>query len=206
MAQPVLDSFAADVYSALAPVADLDALNQYALAYYVATIGRMFQIVEDYGRDTSEGPGWSQAVDITRCPTGGIPWLGQFVGATVDTSQSDAEQRFQVQNNQGWQRGTPASIAAAASRFLTGTKSVILTERLGGDAWALGVDTITSETPDSVAVYESMLTVKPAGIVITYNQLTQQTFDSILTTYTPFSTLFADFATFGGVLTGIPGT
>ena len=41
-------------------------------------------------------------------------------------------------------------------------------ERVGGNAWQLGVATYASETPDAAATLKAIQGSTPAGIVITY--------------------------------------
>jgi hypothetical protein len=59
-------------------------------------------------------PGWSQAIDIRRCPEYALPWLGQFVGAGLPQSNSlTYEQALnKIETRSGFQRATVASIVA----------------------------------------------------------------------------------------------
>jgi YVTN family beta-propeller protein len=59
-------------------------------------------------------PGWSQVVDITRCPEYALPWLGQFIGSAIPQDNGFTyEQLIQkISQRSGFQRSTPASIAA----------------------------------------------------------------------------------------------
>ena len=136
MPAPVLKSFAQRIYDDLAPLAAMDASTGYDLASYVGALGEEFQVVDDLARDqTLSGgkvaPGWSQALDITRCPNNALAWLAQFVGGTTKAGLSDADQRAYVQNAGGWKRGTAASMQAAVISLLTGNKTVIFSERNG---------------------------------------------------------------------------
>ena len=136
MPAPVLKSFAQRIYDDLAPLAVLDAATGYDLAYYVGALGQEFQVVEDLSRDQTLpsgkiAPGWSQAVDITRCPSNALAWLAQFVGGTTKGGLSDSDQRNYIQNVGGWKRGTVASMQNAVLSLLTGNKTVIFSERNG---------------------------------------------------------------------------
>jgi hypothetical protein len=82
---PTLESFAANLYASLAPLAWVDDQVEWSLAKFSGAFGEMFQAVEDVARDTPEGPGWSAVVDITRCPSGWLGWLAQFVGVSVSS-------------------------------------------------------------------------------------------------------------------------
>jgi hypothetical protein len=147
---PVLKSFAQSVYDGLYPFQADDANNGYSLATFITALGEMFQVVEDYSRDQvisgKLAPGWSQLVDINRAPVAALPWLGQFVGVTLPDNLTEASQRQQIQQVNGWGRGTKAAILAAPAPYLTGTKTVILRERFG-DAYTYQVLTKYSETP-----------------------------------------------------------
>jgi hypothetical protein len=62
----------------------------------------------------ASAPGWSQIVDIDRCPEYALPWLAQFVGAAIPQNNTlTYEQTIQkIKSRSGFQRSTPASIQA----------------------------------------------------------------------------------------------
>jgi len=66
--------------------------------------------VEDY----AGAPGWSQVLDLKRCPQYALPWLSQFIGSNI--SQNNTLTYQQIQNKMatrsGFQRATTASIIA----------------------------------------------------------------------------------------------
>lgn len=215
MAAPA-KSFAAAVYSALTPLTKDDPQNQWALSNYVSALGEMFQIVDDYGRDQlvngKWADGWSQMVDINRVPTAALPWLGQFVGVKVDTRLSDADQRAQVRSVGGWSRGTVSAMRSAPTPYLTGTKTVILRERdpaacAAQPAYGLTVITKTSETSNSAAVLAALLAQKPAGIVLNYTVLAGNDYTLVYNGgATTYANIFSTYATYQGLLNGVPGT
>lgn len=215
MPAPVLESFAQRLYDGVEPLAFDDANQGYALALYLGALGTMFQIVEDYARDQVLGsvvaPGWSQLVDIDRCPTEALPWLAQFVGVITRAGLSDAAQRDRIRSTSGWTRGTVGAIVGAAQQYLAGSKTVILRERdpaacAAQPAYGLTVITYTAETPSSANVLAALLEQKPAGIVLNYQVLTGEDYQSLLTNHPLYSNVFADFATYQGVATATPGT
>jgi hypothetical protein len=163
------DSFAHRLYVALAPLAQQDQANAWSLLILCNAVGTMFQLLEDYVRDTPDGPGWSALMDLDRCPTEALPWLAQFAGVRLLPGTTDAEQRERINSTDGFRRGTVGAIAAAAQRTLTGTKTVGITERDGGDAYAFAVATYATETPDTLATYNALLAAKPAGLIMTYS-------------------------------------
>jgi len=66
--------------------------------------------MEDYGG----APGWSQAVDIVRCPDYALPWLAQFVGASIpqDTTLDRQQITQQIEQRAGFDRATSSAIVA----------------------------------------------------------------------------------------------
>lgn len=200
MAQPLLKSFAQRIYDDVAPLAWADSQYQWALAYYCGALGAMFQLVDDYGRDQvvngKIAPGWSQLLDINRAPTEALPWLAQFVGATLPVSASDAAMRAQLLSVPGWRRGTPAAMVAAAQATLTGNKTVTMIER-AGDAYTVVVITKASETPDVEETYAALLSQKPGGIILVYENIDGQTYGELLSinapTYALAYTSYSDY-------------
>jgi hypothetical protein len=187
---PELESFAGNLYYGVAPVAGEDDQHDFALAKLSGALGVMFQAVEDLARDTPEGPGWSSVVDIDRCPDDWIPWLGQFVGVSNGNRQA-------ILTHNGFQRGTPAAIREAVATTLTGSKTVILQERFGGDAYALGVYTLDVETPNASATLASLIAAKPGALVLTYAHGAANTYGAVragYATYTAVKTAFRDYA------------
>lgn len=166
-----LDSFAALLYDALAPLAAWDEGAGWALAHYCAAIGAMFQPVEDIARDTPDGSGWSAVLDLERSPDSWLPWLAQFVGVTTIPGSTPAATRQRIASTDGFRRGTPAALEGAAAATLTGNKIVIFRERDQSAAdppYALEVVTLTGETPNPAATQAAILAQKPGGIVLTY--------------------------------------
>lgn len=213
MPAPVLGSFAQRIYNDLAPLAYDDANHNWALAYYVDVFGQMFQIVEDYSRDdqVADAPGWSVILDINRAPSSALAWLAQFVGVQLQVGLSDAAQRARIQGTDGWRRGSPASMVAAAQQYLTGAKTVIMRERdpvacPSQPAYGLTIITYTSQTPDSAKVLAALIAQKPAGIVLNYRTAAGQDYQSLVTHHALYSNVFADYVTYQGIVTDEPGT
>ena len=55
-------------------------------------------------------PGWSQIMDIDRCPNDGLPWLGQFVGVRLNPALSKSDKKKKITSWQSFQRGNPESM------------------------------------------------------------------------------------------------
>lgn len=178
----------------------VDADHGFALSVYVSALCSMFQQVDQVASDTDAGPGWSQIVDLNRCPSYGLGWLAQFVGVSLDPSLSDTAQRERIRNTDGWKRGTPNAIISAFQQYLTGTKHVTLRERAGGNAWHVIVVTKTSETPDAPKALAAGLAQKPGGLVLTHNVVPGQDYQGVLDDNATYADLLANFATYEDVI------
>lgn len=193
---PELETFAEDIYDSVLPLAWRDADVAFHLARYCGSIGAMFQPVADVARDTVDGPGWSSVVDVDRAPDEWLAWLAQFVGVTLVPGTTPAEQRERINSTDGFRRGTVAAIRSAAQLHLTGSRTVLITERLDGDAYALAVRTLDTETPDPTATAADILAAKPAGLVLDYADLTGQTYDAVHVTYDDYEDVRDTFANY----------
>lgn len=202
--RPVVSAWAERLYANLSPYTDQDAGLGYPLLRFCGSLGdNLFQEVDDYARDNNGVPGWAGLFNPNLCPPQVLPWLGQLVGVAVDTTLSVDNQRAQVIGVQGWARGTPASIIAAVQLYLTGTKYVVLQERLGGNAYALGIQTHSSETPILVdAMMAAIRKVLPAGMLLTMNTYVGQTFGQMLSTAPTFASVKTHWSTFDAVRHG----
>lgn len=120
----------------------------------------------------------SGLADPTQAPIEWLPWLAQLVGATLDPSASEQEQRDTITYaTSGWRGGTRAAIADAAKSALTGSRYARIVPHtkpdgsgglMAGTIWDLTIVTRTSETPDPGAVLGAVLRkgAKPAGVVL----------------------------------------
>jgi hypothetical protein len=191
------ESFAARLYVALAPLAQQDPQNAWSLLILCNAVGEMFQLLDDYVRDSPEGPGWSALMDVNRAPAEALGWLGQFAGVRLRPGDTEAQNRQRIKSTDGFRRGTPAAITAAAQATLTGAKTVGITERDGGDPYALKVNTFAPETPDTVATYNALLAAKPAGLTLTYSTgAAGQTYaglNSKVASYTAMTTRYVNY-------------
>lgn len=169
----------------------------------------MFQPVDDLAGDTPAGPGWSQAIDIDRAPPEALGWLAQFIGVTLDPSLDDTAQREWIRYGAGERRGTPAAIAAAARKHLTGAQTVVIHERdaeacPSEPAYGLTVITFTDETPDPAVTEADIRAAKPAGLVLEYLVADGMNFALLKTDYATFDDVKSTFSTFDALRTGTP--
>lgn len=135
---PVVCADAWVLYGTLGPHTQADPAAGWPLLRLCDALAGMLQPVDDLVRDVAGLPGWSQILDLDRCPTSCLPWLGQWVGVNVDPSLLDTEQRAQIQDQQAEARGTPAAILAVAQSYVGPDTTVRLVER-DGDAYHLTV-------------------------------------------------------------------
>jgi hypothetical protein len=200
MAAPTLTHSAQRLYDYLAPLAEEDERHGYALALYLSALARLVDEVADLSRDGEDGrPGWSDLFNPERIPARLLPWLAQFRGVQLPQGLAVEEQRQRIREADGFRRGSPAAMIAAAKRTLTGTQTVYLTER-SGSAYALTVATLTSETPDPAATLAALREQKPAGIVLTHALITGGDYGTLLGTHADYAEVLTDFATYADVL------
>lgn len=191
----VLDTFAAELYAALAPLAQQDGENGGALAYLTGAAGVPFQTLETYVRDTTSRPGWSSLMDPSVIPADGLPWLAQLAGVVLETGTPEAAARERIAALGGTKRGTPAALRSSVQATLTGDKVVVLVERDGGP-YALTVATRTAETVDAAATVAAIEAAKPAGLVATHVVTDMRTFgevEGIADDYADVEDTFTDY-------------
>lgn len=199
------ETFASRLYGMLAPLAQYDPSYGWSLLIFVNAIGSMFELVEEWVRDSEDGPGWSLLLDLDRCPPEALPWLAQFVGVRLLPDSTAVEQRARIASTDGFSRGTPSSIRGAAAATLTGTKTVVFRERYGGDAYALTIVTYTAETPDEAATRRAIVAQKPAGIVLDYHASAGQDWESVRVGFATWDAMKAAYPTWNSVKTATPG-
>jgi P2-related tail formation protein len=196
------------LFNALAPLTQGDPAGD--LRALCNSVGVMFEQVAQIVEPGPKGePGWSLLLDVDRCPAAALPWLGQFVGVTVDPSLDEAAQRQQIRDEQGMARGTPAAMVAAAKRSLTGTRTVILIERDASvsptePAYGLKVLTRTSETPDTAVVLAALIAAKPAGIILDYATIDGQTWQDVIDNYATWGDVISTYSTWQDVIENTP--
>lgn len=165
---PVLNPVAERIYNEISPIAYGDAANDYVLAHFCEGWTKAMILLESVVRDTDAGPGWSSVMDPNTAPSIFLDWLAQFVGVKIVMGESEVSKRTRINAMEGLRRGGPDAIKAAVQRTLTGTKAVLFNEREGGNAWKLGIATLTSETPSTADTISAILTQKPAAITLDY--------------------------------------
>lgn len=151
-----------------------DAAGGYAFLTWLDGSIKNLQTIDDLCRDQMGAPGWSQLLDVSRCPTYALPWLGQFLGVRLPVGQfTDAQMRAQIINPAGWQRGSLGSIEAAAMPYMQSGSVVTVLER----------------DPDP---YTITVQVPSAGL----QGLDYQELDAKYTPYSVLDSAFADYDDF----------
>lgn len=179
-----------------------------ALEIFLAGLAQMYEDIKTLADDDDEGNvGWSILLDINRAPSNALPWLGQFVGAIVDPSLSDADQRQQILDVSGWKRGSVDAMRGAALPYLSGNKTVIFSERDSGasatdPAYGLIVYTRTTETLDADAIEAALLALKPAGIVLQFKTVAGQIYEDIFLHQATYGVVLTTFDDYQSVLLG----
>lgn len=182
------------LYDALTPLNDPDpdgALQTWC-EQFCAPVERIWERLAE----TEDQPGWAVLFDADNCPAYALPWLAQFVGVRIEDQWSEQEIRDAIKTPTGWKRGTPAAMITAAAATLTGAKSVGFIERSGGDAYALAVRTLTSETPDPAGTEAAIRRQKPIGIILDYQAIAGQTYldvDADFSSYTALEAAYDDY-------------
>lgn len=205
-----VNNFALEVYDSLGAYSEGDALVGYQLLAYVGAQGQMWDDVEELSRDTDDYPGWAILFDPDNVPFKYLAYTAQFVGVRLINGLSEADQRIRVKSVDGWSRGSVGAIRAAAQAHLTGAKHVVLRERYDPDnptvdsAYHLFINTYTAETPDSGAVLAALMAQKPAGIVLHYEVVDGQDYQSLLDNHPLYSDVAGDFANYGDVRDNTP--
>ena len=95
---------------------------------------------------------WRATVmQLETCPDQLLPRLASFTGVQLKPGADADEARRAIEETEGFQRGTRAGLLSDVQQTLTGTKTVTILERFGGNAWTTVVRTRVSETPDTAA-------------------------------------------------------
>jgi hypothetical protein len=114
-----------------------------------------------------------------------LDWLAQFSGAKLRKQiyvsgnpiipEGSLKSFQQVQLSPaiyGKGAGTQSAIRTALGFVLTGTKSVIISQRAGGDPWTIKLTTLTSESPSSEIILAAVEEARPMGYKIIHEAVT----------------------------------
>ena len=179
---------------------------------YIAALGSMFEavysLVADFGDpDDPENytPGWSTLLDPVNCPDQFLPFAAQFVGLTIQPGTDPTIGRQMLTSRQGFQRGSPGAIIAAAQSGLTGTQSVALLERTP-DAYSFVLVIHPSELVSLAAIHTAVDATKPAGITWSLVQTSGWVLFQMEAAYGTITALESAFVTDSGLENDQPGS
>lgn len=228
-----------DLYNRLGPIPYIpnddglaDADLGYPLLAFLDGIGQIMQQTLDLFQDTDEGPGWSQILDINRCPTVALPWLAQWVGVRFDQTQNtDATQRAAIQAEQGFNRGTVQALQAAAAKWLAPGQSIQIYERtpdpysftvvisLGQLApgtysqvsaeyptyaeWTAASSSYDTPAYPQAQISAALMAQKPAGLLMTINIVAGATYGTQSGDYATYTDYQAALPTYGASITSL---
>ena len=146
--EPDHTPFGARLRERTAPLAPDDDAYGFAHAYLAEALMRPFREFQEAFDPPGDVPPMGTLLDPETCPAWALPWLAQFVGASIPEGATDEQARAIIANLSSFHRGTPAAMTAAAQAFLTGNKTVLFRER-DGSAYRLEVVTYEDESPRS---------------------------------------------------------
>lgn len=155
--------------------------------------------------ETDVNPAWFTLFDPATCASEDLDYLAQYAGVVVTPDMTEADKRAAITAPTGFARGTPAAIEATIQRTLTGTKRVVIYERVGGNAYQLAIRTLTTETPDE-ALTERVLRqdAKPAGLVLDYQAVDGQTYTDLDADYASYNAVNAAYASYDELADDLP--
>lgn len=169
MSQPSVPSGAKELYDRLALVyGNADERNGWALLWLCTALTAALQTLLDFASDTAEHPALGGLLDINTTPDRALAWIADQIVGVDPAGKTPQQLRTAIRELPNHRRGRPATMVAAAQQHLTGSKTVRLLERTGGNARQLTVITRTAETPNQAAVLRALLSQKRAGVVLTY--------------------------------------
>lgn len=110
-----------------------------------------------------------------------LDWLAQFSGTKLKRqiyvsgnpiiSNTDLKAFEQVQLSPaiyGRGAGTQSALRTAVKFVLTGTKSVVISQRYDGDPWSIKITTLTSQSPSSAVILAAVEEARPLGYAIVH--------------------------------------
>lgn len=205
MSEPELSAIADRLRERTEALAPNDDEHDYAHAVLCGALAQALEQVADVFDPPGDVPPGAPLLDVDLCPDWALPWLAQIVGVTIPQGATPAQARTLISEIAGWQRGTPASLTAAARAFLSSpTATVFFNERLAGDPYRLGIVTLASETPDPALVQRAILAQKPGGIRLDYTAIAGQTYRALLAEVDSYREALATWSSYRDLLTRLP--
>lgn len=184
----------------------------WQLLRWLDAAGRLLVDVDDLA-----GDGWARPLDVARAHPTELRYLAQFLGVRLPGDVPPAVARNLIEHRQGFQRGTPATLLAAATVGLRGEQRRFLTERDGGSAYRARLVVYDSEVVDLPALTAAVQAATPAGIVVVVDVLTGASYAQLAAdfpvsyaelgwSFTPpatYTVLGDDFPTYSALTAGL---
>ena len=171
MVRPTVSDTAERLYAALGPMQEADEDNAWTLLHLCDALTISTAGIETLAADTDTQAGWGPLLDVTTAPASALPFLACFVGAVITPGLTEDQQRDLIRSAPGRRRGTVQAIKDTAGLWLSGTKKVIVLERVGGDAYAVEVRAYTAEVVDLASLEAAVAAAVPAGLSLTFTVL-----------------------------------
>lgn len=104
--------------------------------------------------------------DPTYTPVAWLPWVAQLAGVALPGDADEAERRALIRDAPSRRRGTPTAVVSAAAVGLSGTETVDVNEKHGGQPFEVAVYTYGVETADPAQVEQLIVDALPAHILL----------------------------------------
>ena len=99
----------------------------------------------------------------------GVPQVKQLtVAGTVEIPASDEDYKIAQLSPAIYGRGagTQSAIRTAVQFVMTGSKTVVISQRAGGDPWVIKLITLDTESPSSEVIFAAVEQARPMGFTI----------------------------------------
>lgn len=176
----------------------------YAFTILMGGVGTAMDDTYDLVGDVTHGLGWSVLLDPDLCPLKYLPWLAQFAGVELPQGYTEAQARYLIAHPPAYRRGTISAIKDAVRATIHGTQHIVLMQRLGGDPFAIGIVTLSSETPDATATRIAIENAVPWWINVTYDAVLPLFWRDVEIEFATWTALKAARATWTALNTTLP--
>lgn len=129
-----------------------------ALTFALLTPAGRLSLVAHGDLAGTVGP-WQGLTDPAVCDLWALPYAAQWTGGVLPdrkAGETDADYgaraRAEAIRPRGMRRGSPESLAVVAREYLTGSRTVRVVQRPGGEPWTVNVHVKAGEAPDHAAL------------------------------------------------------
>lgn len=163
--------------------------------------GTVLERAARFGRDDVDDGrvGWQWVLDPSETDAPVLPWLAQFVGGQVDVGAPVDVRRDQVSDSSALRRGSIDGIKRAVRATLTGSRSVIVSERFG-DPYVYRIQTFFDETSDVAATGRAVQASKPAGLTVLFETVLSGSWGQVDVEFGVWQDVLDGFVDWNGVV------